>query len=157
MQHESVNERSDEILTHDHGAPGEKTTMWLLSRDSIDYFVNFNLYACIVVFLGRLRTTRTTPLTRGRKTGNFTCPGTRCDMHIRISDQDASRANYRKYRLPRYATTCDSNEILWYFYPSFFIKSYLRLYVSDLLISFICWNNFLDKTKQNGNNLKDSR
>lgn len=70
--------------------------VWLLSRDSTDHFVNFNLYACTVVFVGHLRATRTTPLTRGRKAGNFTCPGTRCDMHIRISDQDARfRANYR--------------------------------------------------------------
>jgi len=56
---------------------------WLLSRDSIDYFVNFNLYACTVVFLGRLRATRTTPLTRRRKAGNFTCSGTWCDMRIK--------------------------------------------------------------------------
>lgn len=51
-----VNEINGKILTHDHTAPGEKTTMKsLLSRDSTDYFVNFNLYACTVVLLDRLK------------------------------------------------------------------------------------------------------
>lgn len=60
----SVNETSGErSLSTISTAPGEKTTMRsLLSRDSTGYFVNFNLYACSVVLLGRLRTTQTTPL-----------------------------------------------------------------------------------------------
>lgn len=79
-------------------APGEKTTMRsLLSRDSTDYFVNFNLYACSVVLLGRLRTTQTTPLTRQRKAGDLSCPEMQRDMHIKISDREASLLINRIY------------------------------------------------------------
>lgn len=91
--HESVNERSGEILARDqHPAPGERTTMGLLlSRDSTDYFVNFNLYACSLVSLGRSTATQTAPLTRGRKPGDLPRPEMQRDMHIRISDRDVIR------------------------------------------------------------------